>query len=434
MTVVLAPGAPRRASAVSLALAPVPSRAEQLAPEPPSPSQLAAELEYAGPDAYRHAVETALQQLQRARRALAQRHAQLAKAEARAEQEQAETAETYARQLRTIQARYASWVLEAHARHEATRRQAAGPRLAAEAALAAACAAAGAHGELRLEARRLGEARAVARGLGQLAKRTLGLGGLGDWRALARGLAPFVHDALERRDPETAAMVDALLQAVLRTHAIQARAQGPEQARALVAEMKALTAPMLASLWRAQASAPYQPAPLGQVFGDVARWLRGAEPGAAEAALDRLRLDVEMVARQSERSLKAALALTPAEPEAAGAISRAEAALSEAERLEQGLAQAASAALGHDLSYLEREREKGARLADALVVGMDQTAGRALAEARAQLGRTRALEQAWLDELRGLEQAPSAWERFAWRTWHGLDLGGFWVRQRGALG
>lgn len=416
----------------SLALAPV--KGPERLPDLPGPSQLARELEFSSAATYRRAVDLAFMHLEQTRRVLAHRQSQLERASARAEKEQAETTRTYTRQLHTIESRYAAWVREAHARHAGARAEAARPRLEAEAALAEACAAAGPWGALRLEARRLDEARALARELGHLAKRTLGLGGLGDWRAFSSGVRLHAREAEARRSPETAALLDALLQAVMRTHAVQARAKGPDHARALVAEMKALNAPELAALWRLREADAYFTAGLGRVFAEVTRWLRGAEPGAAEAALDRLRLDVEMLARQSARSLKAALALTPpAEPEAAAAVSSALQALAEAERLESGLAQAAAAALQHDLSYLDGEREKGSRLADALVVGMDHTAGRALADARSRLQHARDLETAWLREIQALEQAPSGWERFAWRAWRGLDLDAFWEGRRQGL-
>jgi hypothetical protein len=86
---------------------------------------------------------------------------------------------------------------------------------------------------------------------------------------------------------------------------------------------------------------------------------------------------------------------------------------------------AAKNVLQSEITRIEAQLEKEIQLADAMVVGMDHTAAKRLAEAKRGHANARKLVVIWGRVLDGLEEV-SGWQKMKWRFGENFDHQAFW--------
>jgi hypothetical protein len=401
----------------------VPQRVASIPIEPPSPKEVADRLEYRNAAQYKKAVATAERFLAQARMAVDRRTASISKQERQATLDHEETVHNYQRQVAAAQSRYKQLIEQANSRHRQGLFQARVALNQAEDVYKEALRGIVGYGELQLQVMALNDARAVTHSLVSAYKSALGPDGLGDLGLFLSNLDKMIDLARDRGTVVPLQFADALVKAVVSRHVRRAGENKAEAER-----LKQMATARLTSIQGFMLEKPKDQTPqdVRAVYLAVHDWLSKAAGTPFDLALDRLKLDVEATARREATRLQPLIEAAAAQCNHLHLIQPVAAAYHQAQRVFTRSEVAARNGLQGELARIEGQLEKEIQMADAMVVGMDHTAAKRLAEAKRGYAEARRLVSRWSKTIDDLEEEVSGWQRMMWRFTEGFDHQQFW--------
>lgn len=401
----------------------VPQRVASIPIEPPSPKEVAERLEYRTAAQYKKAVATAERFLAQARMAVDRRAASIKKAERQATLDHEETLHNYQRQVAAAQTRYKQLIEQAHAKHRQGLFQARVALNQAEDVYKETLRGIVGYGELQLQVMALADSRAVTQSLVAAYKGSLGHDGMGDLGMFLSHLDKMIDLARDRQAVVPLQFADALIKAVLARHVRKAGENKEEAAR-----IKQVAGARLTSIQGFMLEKPKDATPqeVRAVYMAVHDWLSKAAGTPFDLALDRLKLDVEATVRREQTRLAPLIESAAQQCNHLHLVQPVAASYHQAQRVFTSSEAAAKNVLQGELARIEGQLEKEIQMADAMVIGMDHTAHRRLAEAKRGFANARKLVNVWGKVLDDLEDEVSGWQRMMWRFTESFDHQGFW--------
>jgi hypothetical protein len=400
----------------------VPQRVASIPIEPPHPKEVAERLEFRTAAQYKKAVALADRYLMQARMAVEWRAASINKAERQATVDHEETLSNYQRQVNTAQTRYKQLIEQAHAKHRQGLYQARVALNQAEGVYKEALRGIIGYGELQLGAMALNDARAVTHSLVAAYKGALGPDGLGDMPMFLSHLDKTIDLARDRQTVVPLQFADALVKAVLTRHVRKAGENKTE-----VDRLKQMASARLTTIQGFLLEKPKDATPneIRAVYVAVHDWLSKAAGTPFDLALDRLKLDVESTVRREHARIAPLLEAAAQQCNHLHLLQPVAASYHQAQRVFNSSEVAAKHGLQNELARIEGQLEKEIQLADAMVIGMDHTAAKRLAEAKRGYGEARKLVNRWGKLLDELEEV-GGWLKMKWRFTESFDHQAFW--------
>ncbi|MEB3328864.1 MAG: hypothetical protein VKQ33_06490 [Candidatus Sericytochromatia bacterium] len=397
--------------------------------EPPHPREVRHRLLYTSAATYKKAVTLAERYGWQARMAAERRDATLKKLERQAEAEKGETRLTYERQVAAAQQRYRSFLEQAHAKHRHAVHHARQAARQAEDVYKAVLQRVPGYGELQLQALALADARALTTSLVQGYRSALGPDGLGEIVEFLRAFDRVLDHARDRQMVVPVQFAEAVIKGLVQRQLrhLAASAGATPAARAEGERIKQAASGRLSAIQEvlAEQGRDTTPPSIRTIYFAVQDWLSKAPGSPFDLALDRLKLDVEATSRREQRALEDQMKVAIQSCAQAPEIRPAAEAYQAAQRILSSSEQAARNVLTSDLARVETALERELQMAEAMVVGMDHSRSKRLAQARKDLVRARKMARRWDLVLEGLQEV-GAWQRLKWRLFEGFDLELFW--------
>ncbi|MDB5099674.1 MAG: hypothetical protein JWM80_4095 [Cyanobacteria bacterium RYN_339] len=411
----------------------VPARVSAMPIEPPHPREVEDKLEFRTAAQYKKAVMLAERYVWQARLAVDRRKASVKKNERQAQVDHEETAGNYARQVFHAQARYKSYMEQCHAKHRQAIYQARVGAGQAEDVYKRALESVPGYGRLQLALMALNDSRAVTQSLVAAYKTALGPDGMGDLHLFLTSLDKVADFARDRRAVVPMQFAESLLKAVVQR---QVRHMGADK-HADKAELEKLKQAAGARLlmiqgFLAEGHPDATPAPVRTAYFAVHEWLGKATGTPFELALDRLKRDIDGVTRREEQNLSKQIEIAVQQSNQLSMLRPVAEAYDRAQRMLLSSEQAAKNVLHQEIARIEQQLEKELQLADAMVVGMDHTAARRLAESKRALMGARKMVGRWSRVLNELEEV-GRWQKLVWRVTENFDHESFWLDTRAKL-
>jgi hypothetical protein len=407
----------------------VPSGVATMPIEPPHPREVRHRLLYTSAVTYKKSVVLAERYVWQARLAVERRDATLKKLERQAEAEKGETRLTYERQLVAAQQRYRSYLEQAHAKHRHAVHHARQAARQAEDVYKAVLQRVPGYGELQLQALALADARALTSSLVQGYRSALGPDGLGEIVEFLRAFDRVLDHARDRQMLVPVQFAEAVIKGLVQRQLRHLAASGgaTPEARAEGDRIKQAASGRLAAIQDvlAEQGRDTTPPSIRTIYFAVQDWLAKAPGSPFDLALDRLKLDVEATSRREQRALEDQMKVAIQACAQAHEIRPAAEAYQAAQRILSSSEQAARNVLTSDLARVETALEREVQMAEAMVVGMDHSRSKRLAQARKDLVRARKMARRWDLVMDGLQEV-GTWQRLKWRLFEGFDLEVFW--------
>lgn len=418
------PNQPRRARPVGPVPqgALVPQRVASIPIEPPHPKEVADKLNYRTASQYKMAVATADRFLTQARMAVERRAASIKKQSAQAAQDHEETLHNYQRQVNAAQTRYKQLIEQAHAKHRQAIYTSRVALNQAEAVYKEALRGVIGYGEMQLQVMALNDSRAVTHSLVAAYKGALGHDGMGDMAAFLSQMDKMIDLGRDRQTTVPLQFADALIKAVLTRHV---RRAGENKADA--EKLKQMATARLTTIqgFLMEKRKDATPTEVRAVYIAVHDWLSKAAGTPFDLALDRLKLDVDATVRREQTRLAPLIETAAQQCNHIHLLQPVAASYHQAQRVFTSSEIAAKNVLQSEITRIEAQLEKEIQLADAMVVGMDHTAAKRLAEAKRGHANARKLVVIWGRVLDGLEEV-SGWQKMKWRFGENFDHQAFW--------
>lgn len=413
--------AARKAGASNL-----PARVQSMPIEPPHPREVEDRLQFRTAAQYKKAVQLAERYLWQAKLAVERRAASVKKAERQAELDHQETAGNYERQVAQAQARYKAYLDQCHAKHRQAVYQARVAAGQAEDVYKTALNSVPGYGPLRLKAMALNDAKAMTMNLIAAYKSALGADGLGNLPAFLAGLDKTIDFARDRHAVVPMQFAEALLKAVVQRQVRQLAANKEE-----VEKIKQTAGARLLAVqgFLAEGHQDATPPSVRTAYYQVHEWLGKATGSPFELALDRLRRDVETVVRKEQMELDRKIDAAIQHSDNLHLLRPVAESYERAQRVLLSSEQAAKNVLHQEITRIEVQLEKEIQLADAMVVGMDHTAARRLAEAKKAHAGAKKMVVRWQRVMMEIEEI-TGWQRFVWRLRENFDHEAFWLDTR----
>jgi hypothetical protein len=404
----------------------LPARVASMPIEPPHPREVEDKLQFRTAAQYKKAVMLAERYLWQARLAIDRRAGTVKKAERQAKQDHEETGGNFQRQLAQAQSRYKSYIEQCHGKHRQAIYQARVSASQAEDIYKTALASVPGYGQLRLRAMALNDSRAVTLSLVSSYKAALGPDGLGNMHIFLAGLDKTIDLARDRSSVVPMQFAESLLKAVVQRQLRNVAADKEEVERLKVAGGGRL---MLIQSFLAEQTLDTTPASVRTAYFAVHEWLGKASGTPFDLALDRLKRDVESLIRKEQSHLEHQIETALQHSDNLHLLRPVAESYDRAQRVLISSEQAAKNVLHQEISRIEVQLEKEIQLADAMVIGMDHTAARRLAEAKRAYNGARKMAGRWQRVLEELQEI-GAWQRFIWRLTENFDLDCFWLDLR----
>lgn len=405
----------------------VPARVASMPIEPPHPKECRDKLEFKSAGQYKKAVLLADRYYWQAQMAVERRMASVKKAERQALVDHEETASNYQRQVMLAQTRYRTLVEQCHAKHRQTLVAARTSAANSEGVYKEALRTIPAYGELQLQVLALNDARAVTLGLVAAYKGALGPDGLGRFMNYLNALDKTIDLARDRRCVVPMQFTEALVKALTARH-VRHHAADKEEVARIRQEAGARLVAIKGLL--SENHIDNTPPAIRTIYFAVHEWLSKAAGTPFELAMDRLKLDIEAAVRKDQRDLENRIHAAIQSSSQINLLQPVANAYQHAQRVLLSSEQAAKNVLYAELTRVEAQLEKEVQMADAMVVGMDHTAAKRLAEAKRSLGTARKLVRAWHRVLGELEVI-TRWQKLIWRLTDGHEHDSYWDDLRG---
>jgi hypothetical protein len=408
----------------------VPSRVSAMPIEPPHPREVEDKLEFRSAAQYKKAVSLAERYLWQAKLAVDRRKASVKKNERQAQVDHEETAGNYQRQVFAAQARYKQYLDQCHAKHRQAIFQARVAAAQAEEVYKRALDSVPGYGRLQLALMALNDSRAVTQSLVAAYKSSLGPDGMGHLGNFLTALDKVVDFARDRRAVTPMQFAESLLKAVVQRQ-VRHYAADKHADKAELEKVKQAAGARLLMIqgFLGEGHLDATPAPVRTAYFGVHEWLGKATGTPFELALDRLKRDIDGVSRREEQNLTKQIEIAVQQSNQLHLLRPVAEAYDRAQRVLLSSEQAAKNVLHQEVARIEQQLEKELQLADAMVVGMDHTAARRLAEAKRALVGARKMVGRWSRVLNELEEV-GRWQKLVWRLTENFDHESFWLDLR----
>jgi hypothetical protein len=408
----------------------VPARVAAMPIEPPHPREVQDKLEFRTAASYKKAVMLAERYLWQAKLAVERRKASVTKNERQAQLDHEETANNYQRQVFAAQARYKQYSEQCHAKHRQAIYQARVAAAQAEEVYKRALESVPGYGRLQLALMALNDSRAVTQALVAAYKSSLGPDGMGNLMNFLTALDKVVDFARDRRAVTPMQFAESLLKAVVQRQ-VRHFAADKHTDKVELEKLKQAAGARLLMVqgFLAEGHADNTPAPVRTAYFGVHEWLGKATGTPFELALDRLKRDVDGTARREELNLTKQIEIAVQQSNQLHLLRPVAEAYDRAQRVLISSEQAAKNVLHQEIARIEQQLEKELQMADAMVVGMDHTAARRLAEAKRAFSNARKMVGRWRRVLDELEEI-GRWQKLVWRLTENFDHEGFWLDLR----
>ncbi len=419
--------AKHRANAPQGAL--VPARVASMPIEPPHPKEVRDKLEFSSATSYKKAIQLADRYYWQALLAVDRREASVRKAERQAQVDQADTQSTYQRQLTAAQQRYRQLIEQAHAKHRQaifTARQNA--RQAEEIYKEVLKGVAG-FGELQLRSLALADARGLTTALIQSYKGALGPDGLGDLTSFLNAFDRVLDLARDRRMIVPVQFGESLIKALVQRQ-VRHLASGSAKvadAKGDAERLKQAAGARLTAIkvFISEVGGDATPPTIRTIYFSVHDWLAKTSGTPFDLAMDRLKLDVEATTRREQRNLEDQMKVAIQACTRMNQIRPVAETYQAAQRMLLSSEQAAKNVLHADLQRIEVALQRELQMAEAMVVGMDHTSAKRLAQAKRDLSGARKMVNRWFRVMETLQEV-GRWQKFCWRMMEGFDYEAFW--------
>lgn len=407
----------------------VPARVASMPIEPPHPKEVRDKLEFTSAATYKKAIQLADRYYWQAQLAIDRREASVRKAERQAQVDQAETQSTYQRQLNAAQVRYRQLVEQAHAKHRQAVFTARQNARQAEDVYKEVLQGVNGYGELQLKSLALADARSLTAALIQAYKGALGPDGLGDMAAFLNAFDRVLDLARDRRMVVPVQFAESLIKALVQRQVRHLASGGAKAAdpKGDAERLKAAAGQRLTAIkvFATEVGGDATPPSIRTIYFSVHDWL-GKAPGTPfELAMDRLKLDVEASTRREQRNLEDQMKVAVQACTRMGQIRPVAEAYQAAQRVLLSSEQAAKNVLHADLQRIEVALQRELQMAEAMVVGMDHTSAKRLAQAKKDLAGARKMVNRWFRVLEDLQEV-GRWQKLVWRVMEGFDYEGYW--------
>jgi hypothetical protein len=415
----------------------VPARVASMPIEPPHPKEVREKLEFSSAASYKKAVQLADRYYWQAQLAVDRREASVKKAERQAQVDTAETQHTYQRQLAAAQQRYRQFQEQAHAKHRAAVFQARQNARQAEDVYKELLTSVPGYGELQLRSLALADARSLTITLIQAYKGSLGPDGLGDLLGFLSAVDRMLDLARDRRMVTPLQFAEALIKGLVQRQVRHLASAGSKIAdpKAEAERLKAAAGARLTAIktFVTEQGGDATPPTIRTIYFSVHDWLAKTQGTPFDLAMDRLKLDVEATARREQRALEDQMKVAIQNCTRMHQIRPVAEAYQAAQRVLASSEQAARNVLHADLQRVEVALQRELQMAEAMVVGMDHTGAKRLAQAKKDLSNARKMVNRWFRVLEDLQEV-GGWRKFCWRVMEGFEFESYWedVRARQA--
>lgn len=407
----------------------VPARIASMPIEPPHPKEVRDKLEFSSAASYKKAIQLADRYYWQALLAVDRREASVRKAERQAQVDQAETQSSYDRQLKAAHQRYRQLIEQAHQKHRQAVFTARQNARQAEDVYKEVLKGVPGYGELQLRSLALVDARSMTTALIQAYKGALGPDGLGDLMAFLNAFDRVLDLARDRRMVVPVQFAESLIKALVQRQ-VRHLASGGAKAADPKADAERLKQAAGARLTAIKAFTTEQggdatPPTIRTIYFSVHDWLAKAPGTPFDLAMDRLKLDVEATTRREQRNLEDQMKVAIQACTRMNQIRPVAEAYQAAQRVLLSSEQAAKNVLHADLQRIEVALQRELQMAEAMVVGMDHTSAKRLAQAKKDLSGSRKMVNRWFRVLEDLQEI-GRWQKLCWRVMEGFDYEGFW--------
>lgn len=407
----------------------VPARVASMPIEPPHPKEVRDKLEFTSAATYKKAIQLADRYYWQAQLAVERRAASVRKAERQAQVDQAETQSTYQRQLNAAQVRYRQLVEQAHGKHRQAVFAARQHARQAEDVYKEVLQGVHGYGELQLRSLALADARALTSALIQAYKGALGPDGLGDLAAFLSAFDRVLDLARDRRMVVPVQFAESLIKALVQRQVRHLASGGAKAAdpKAEAERLKQAAGQRLTAIkvFTTEVGGDATPPSIRTIYFSVHDWLAKAPGTPFELAMDRLKLDVEASTRREQRNLEDQMKVAVQACTRMNQIRPVAEAYQAAHRVLLSSEQAAKNVLHADLQRIEVALQRELQMAEAMVVGMDHTSAKRLAQAKKDLAGARKMVNRWFRVLEDLQEV-GRWQKLVWRVMERFDYEGYW--------
>lgn len=407
----------------------VPARVASMPIEPPHPKEVRDKLEFTSANSYKKAIQLADRYYWQAQLAVDRREASVRKAERQAQVDQAETQSTYQRQLTAAQQRYRQLIEQAHAKHRQAVFTARQNARQAEDVYKEVLQGVAGYGELQLRSLALADARAMTSALIQAYKGALGPDGLGDLMAFLSAFDRVIDLARDRRMVVPVQFGESLIKALVQRQVRHLASGGAKVADAKgdAERLKQAAGARLSAIkaFTTEVGGDATPPAIRTIYFSVHDWLAKTSGTPFDLAMDRLKLDVEATTRREQRNLEDQMKVAIQACTRMNQIRPVAEAYQAAQRVLISSEQAAKNVLHADLQRIEVALQRELQMAEAMVVGMDHTSAKRLAQAKKDLAGARKMVNRWFRVLEDLQEI-GRWQKFCWRVMEGFDHEAYW--------
>lgn len=413
---------PRRPRPQAQAGAVVVSRVSSMPIEPPHPDEVAERLQFRTAAQYQKAVALAERYYVQAKLAVERRAASIKKAERQAQVDHEETVTNYQRQVVQAKLRHRQVLEQVHGKHRQTMYEARVTANRTEEAYKETLKRLPGYGELVLKTLAFSDARNVTLALVQAYRGVLGPDALGDMNAFLWSMDKMIDLARDRVSVVPLQFADALIKAVLHR---QVRRFAHDKAE--VDRLKQLAGARVTIIqsFLAENRKDQTPPEIREVYLAVHDWLSKAAGTPFDLALDRLKLDVEATCRREQRQLADLIETAAHQNNRLPEIKPVAEAFQASQRVLRSTENAAKNVVATEMARIQAQFDKEMQMADAMVIGMDHTAAKRLAEVKRMYGEARRMVGRWGKVLDELEEVGGL-QKLLWRLTEGFDYQAFW--------
>lgn len=407
----------------------VPARVTSMPIEPPHPREVRQKLEFSSAASYKKAIQLADRFYWQAILAVDRREASVRKAERQAQVDQAETQSSYQRQLTAAQKRYRELIEQAHAKHRQAVFSARQQARQAEEVYKTVLQGVPGYGELQLRSLALADARAMTAALIQAYKGALGPDGLGDMMSFLTAFDRVLDLARDRRMLVPVQFAESLIKALVQRQLRHLASGGARvtDAKGDAERLKQAAGARLLAIkdFVSEQGTDGTPPAIRTIYFSVHDWLAKTPGTPFDLAMDRLKLDVEATTRREHRNLEDQMKVAIQACTRMGQIRPVAEAFQAAQRVLISSEQAAKNVLHGELQRIEVALQREVQMAEAMVVGMDHTSAKRLAQAKKDLAYARKMVNRWFRVLEDLQEI-GRWQKLCWRVMEGFDHEGYW--------